>query len=94
MLEVVGLRDLNSIIGIALTRLSKTVKGRVSVLKTWRLQLVPGSWGMLGPPLMCLHPAQWASIQRHKCAATAECCEQHPAASSILADRTAVVCGG
>lgn len=71
-----------------------TIRSQVSVLKTWRLQLGPGSWGMLGQCLMCLNPAQGPSILRHEHAATADCWERCPAASSILADRTVAACGG
>lgn len=91
--EVASLRDLNSIIGIALTH-SKTIRSQVSVLKTQRLQLVPGSWGKRGRPRTFLHLAQWASVQRRERTAAADHCERPPAASSILADKTAAARDG
>lgn len=53
-----------------------------------------GSWGMRGHPVKFQRDAQSVSVQQSLCAETDDCCEPRPAASSILAGRTAAACDG
>ena len=55
---------------------------------------MPGSWEKWGRPRIFLHLAQWASVQHRERAAAADRCGTGPAASSILADKTAAACDG
>lgn len=51
-----------------------TIRSQVLVLKTDKLRLVPGNWGMLGWRLTCLHHGVgvWG-VHYQKHAAKAEC---------------------